>query len=291
MSDTSLSGVTLKDLEERISSCGALDTPEKIDLILRLEPYIAAALDDNEEKCMMYWSEFENVAINTSPEVKLSKRKRVEESFTCCMCGTPTCVYDSKVCELICTTCGICSNAVDVAPHWGTAHWESKDCRQVPQNTYYKRLTNLKTIMRNLQGYPSPLTPSVMSFVNRHRPDNTMTLVTLRKLLRAENVKVPLQMSPTILNSINPTYKLLKLSSIQLTTIVNRCSGILQTFKRLQKIGEIKRKNFLNYHYVIGQICTVLEYNHVLPYLTLPKGRATLKEHDSIWVVLHSSNK
>ena len=63
--------------------------------------------------------------------------------------------------------------------------------------------------------------------------------------------------------------------------------NIKKIFKDIQKPFTIyrpkKRKNFLNYNYIIHKICELLEYDNFLPHFPLLKSRINLEEQDIVW--------
>ena len=63
--------------------------------------------------------------------------------------------------------------------------------------------------------------------------------------------------------------------------------NIKKMFKDIQKPFTIyrpkKRKNFLNYNYIIHKICELLEYDDFLPHFPLLKSRINLEEQDLVW--------
>ena len=58
-------------------------------------------------------------------------------------------------------------------------------------------------------------------------------------------------------------------------------------FKEIQKPFQLyrpkKRKNFLNYNYIIHKICELLEYDEFLLFFPLLKSRINLEEQDLVW--------
>lgn len=63
--------------------------------------------------------------------------------------------------------------------------------------------------------------------------------------------------------------------------------NIKKKFKEIQKPFSLfrptKRKNFLNYNYIIHKICELLNYNEFLPHFPLLKSRSNLEEQDIVW--------
>jgi uncharacterized Zn finger protein (UPF0148 family) len=63
--------------------------------------------------------------------------------------------------------------------------------------------------------------------------------------------------------------------------------NIKKMFKDIQepfkKFRPKKRKNFLNYNYIIHKICELYEYDEFLPYFPLLKSRINLEEQDIVW--------
>ena len=63
--------------------------------------------------------------------------------------------------------------------------------------------------------------------------------------------------------------------------------NIKKMFKDIQKPFSVyrpkKRKNFLNYNYIIHKICELYEYDVFLPFFPLLKSRVNLEEQDIVW--------
>ena len=63
--------------------------------------------------------------------------------------------------------------------------------------------------------------------------------------------------------------------------------NIKKMFKEIQKPFTLyrpkKRKNFLNYNYIIHKICELYEYDEFLPFFPLLKSRINLEEQDLVW--------
>jgi hypothetical protein len=63
--------------------------------------------------------------------------------------------------------------------------------------------------------------------------------------------------------------------------------NIKKMFKEIQKPFSLyrpkKRKNFLNYNYIIHKICELYEYDEFLPFFPLLKSRINLEEQDLVW--------
>ena len=63
--------------------------------------------------------------------------------------------------------------------------------------------------------------------------------------------------------------------------------NIKKMFKDIQKPFSVyrpkKRKNFLNYNYIIHKICELYEYDEFLPFFPLLKSRVNLEEQDIVW--------
>jgi uncharacterized Zn finger protein (UPF0148 family) len=71
--------------------------------------------------------------------------------------------------------------------------------------------------------------------------------------------------------------------------------NIKKMFKDIQKPFSIyrpkKRKNFLNYNYIIHKICELHEYDEFLPFFPLLKSRVNLEEQDIVWEKICAHNR
>lgn len=142
----------------------------------------------------------------------------------------------------------------------------------------------MKSILRNLQGYPSPLTPSMKNLIMNLRPAPEMSIGDLRREIRKRNIRMSLDMCPNILECINPNYKPVKLSRHEERTILGEFYKIVTVFSILQKGGAIRRKNFLSYHFVISKIISRERLSRrIRKFLILPKCKTTMVKQEREW--------
>ena len=258
--------------------------------------YIYGVASGDLKSIIELWTEFSSVGViepHLGPEVPvdLTRKKGHRHKFaktnynyaeeTCDVCFVKdTLKFFEKTNELVCTNCA-CSTDLPIAHN----RREWADFRSFTRVVKYYRVVNMKSILRNLQAYPSPLTPRIREFIKENRPNRGMTIKSLRRKLLTQKVKVSYTMAPNILSCINPDYKPLRLTAMEREDIVNAFRLIAKTFEDLKAGGESDgRKNFLNYHYALLMISRRLKIEEKLrPHLLLPKGIASSRKHSILW--------
>lgn len=252
--------------------------------------YLSALDARDMDKCMEYWVttgdyHFIEPLLSELEAEKdgLSSRKPSQNSELCTGCGSVDFVEDIPQCSRICISCGICTYDSSIHPA-NFVEWESHDHRSYTRIVKYSRMVNMKSILRNLQGYPSPLKPPIRSFIAEVRPWPELTISGLRMELRRRKLSVSLDMCPNILESINPTYQPLRLTHAQEVCILGEFYRIVSTFISLQAEGKIKRKNFLSYHFVLSKIIRRVNLGTFMRrFLILPKCKATQIKQEREW--------
>lgn len=275
---------TLEALDAALAEDAAAGNCE---LTMMLMPYIEAIKAKNYDKCLEYWHIYGDYAqiapIVESAPATFEKKVDSVDTKRCMYCGGTSLIYDSERCDRICTTCGMCIYDSEIRPV-GFMEWETKDCRSTIRIVKYSRIVNMKSILRNLQGYPSPLKPEVKELISELRPCSDMTISKLRLEFRRRKIKVSLDMCPSILEIINPTFKPLRLSKSQETLIIGEFFRITKVFKLLQDEGKIKRKNFLSYHFILSKIIVRRKIgSFVRKFLILPKCETTKVKQQRDW--------
>lgn len=86
-------------------------------------------------------------------------------------------------------------------------------------------------------------------------------------------------------------YKPLKMTNVELNKIKRVFNKYLYSFHKLQQKGLIERKNILNYHFTIREICKMVGIQAIDHYLSLPKGKKTIKNHYDIWSLIKKDNQ
>lgn len=195
-----------------------------------------------------------------------------------CKCGHSM-TYNTLTADYVCENCGLCSYNSDMGYSFGKKPIEEMDIGRQKRINKYKRMTNLKTILRNLQAYCSPLNEKVYKFVQKHTPFNG-TLLHLKSTMKTEGISKYNQKIHLIYGLVNPDYVPLKLSREEYKRIFHAFYEIVRIFENLDKKS---RSNFISYHLALYFICTDLKYMHVLSHLLLPKGDKTFNKQINAW--------
>lgn len=182
---------------------------------------------------------------------------------------------------LICTNCGDSEMILleNDKPNFKDSTIDSKICA-------YKRTNHLSEILNQFQAKES-------TEIDREVYDRIKIELTVQRIYDYKVLDHKL---------MKKVLKKLKLNKFYEHThhIINNLNGlppptmtreqeenIKRMFKDIQKPFSIyrpkKRKNFLNYNYIIHKICELLEYDEFLPYFPLLKSRSNLEEQDIVW--------
>jgi hypothetical protein len=157
----------------------------------------------------------------------------------------------------------------------------------IPDNTTYayKRKNHLNEILSQVQAQESTEIPShvydkIISEINKRRiRKEDIDIERMRRILKRLNLRKYYEHVPHILYKINnfppPTFT----------------RDTIETFRRMfEAIQEpfaiyrpLKRKNFLNYFYVLHKFCQLLKLYEYLKYFPLLKNPKKLKEQEIIW--------
>lgn len=284
MDKSDLFTLTLTAIDARIGALSIVGCDGSLEML----KYIEACVEKDEEKCIEYWMVYENVndVIHMIHEERYQGNTEEGNDFYCLNCSKISCLYDHKSADVICYDCGISRTAGPNVSR--TVQWETKDQYQIIKKVFYDRVVNMKTILRNMQAYPSPLPQKVTSFIMRHRGNRSLTIKGLRKLMKNEKLSFSLKMAPTILEMINPDYKTLKLNGSEMQSIINMFKRVIIVFDELKDCGKIVRKNFLHYNFVLCKICKRLGIEKVINHLVMPKIRSTILKHEELWLLIEN---
>lgn len=181
----------------------------------------------------------------------------------------------------ICSQCGDSELIhIDIdKPNFKDINFEIRPCA-------YKRSNHLSEILNQFQAKES-------TEISKELYDKIKAELTIQ---RYTNYK---KLNHSIIKKILKKLKLNKYYE-HIYHIINNLSGlpppnmtieqeenIKKLFKEIQKPFSVyrpkKRKNFLNYNYIIHKICQLLNYNEFLPHFPLLKSRSNLEEQDIVW--------
>jgi hypothetical protein len=209
--------------------------------------------------------------------------KKIKNTFTVKNC--PKCKVEKTVHLgdglVICNQCGdtdIILLETD-KPNYKEAVIETKVCA-------YKRSNHLSEILNQLQAKESTeIDEDIYSMIKEELKIQRITNYKLldhkimKKILKKLKLNKYYEHIHHIINNLN------NLPPPSMTR--EQEENIKKTFKEIQKPFQIyrpkKRKNFLNYNYILHKICELYEYDDFLPYFPLLKSRTNLEEQDIVW--------
>ena len=182
---------------------------------------------------------------------------------------------------LICTSCGDSEPILLESDkvNFKDSNIELKACA-------YKRTNHLSEILNQFQAKESTeidkdIYEQIKNELNIQRiyDYNTLDHKIVKKILKKLKLNKFYEHTHHIINNLN---------GIPPPTISREQEeNIKKMFKDIQKPFTIyrpkKRKNFLNYNYIIHKICELLEYDHFLLHFPLLKSRINLEEQDLVW--------
>lgn len=206
-----------------------------------------------------------------------------EGEFFCKTCGKNSIVYDAVKCDKVCIDCGLTSYAPQLQQISGIFPASEVTNFEMVKTNVYTRINNLKALLRNLQGYPSPLSESAMKFIQQNKGQH-FTLVTLRQAMKRAGLSKFYCNIFMIAQMIVPTYKCVSLTPKEYMRIICRFKLYVTAFEMMKKRV---RKNFVGYQFALIQVCRELRMTKVLPHLSLPKNKATLKAQSMLWIQLN----
>jgi hypothetical protein len=182
---------------------------------------------------------------------------------------------------LICTSCGD-SEAILLEsdkPSYKDSNIESKACA-------YKRANHLSEILNQFQAKESTeIHPEIYERIKeelriqRIYDYKLLDHKIMKKILKKLKLNKYYEHTHHIINNLN---------GIPPPTMTREQEeNIKKMFKDIQKPFALyrpkKRKNFLNYNYIIHKICELYEYDEFLPFFPLLKSRNNLEEQDLVW--------
>jgi uncharacterized Zn finger protein (UPF0148 family) len=209
--------------------------------------------------------------------------KKIKNTFTVKNC--PKCKVEKTVHLgdglVICNQCGDTDTILleTDKPNYKEAVIETKVCA-------YKRSNHLSEILNQLQAKESTeIDEDIYSMIKEElkiqRIANYKLLdhKIMKKILKKLKLNKYYEHIHHIINNLN------NLPPPSMTR--EQEENIKKTFKDIQKPFQIyrpkKRKNFLNYNYILHKICELYEYDDFLPYFPLLKSRTNLEEQDIVW--------
>ena len=158
----------------------------------------------------------------------------------------------------------------------------------IPDNSAYayKRINHFREWLSQFQGrentdIPVEVYEKVLEELQKNRIHNLAELKPdkMRAILRKTGYNSMYEHIPHIISKING----LPPPNISRDTEEKLIKMFTMIQKPFQMYKTKKRKNFLNYSYVLHKFCELLELDQFLPYFPLLKSPENLKEQDAIW--------
>jgi hypothetical protein len=200
-----------------------------------------------------------------------------------CTCGG-TLLYNVHTCDYVCDQCGLCNyQPNDMYHHFGAQQFESMHHTTVHRINRYKRITNLKTILRNLQGYSTAFHPLLREFIAEIKGTRNLTIDSLRVLMKKEHLSRFYHKAYSIMSIVSPEYVPLRIKSDNLRCIIGCFNLYVREFEHTVKRV---RKNFVTYHYALRMICLEYGFLYIIPYLNLLRSDTTEKSQNIVWINL-----
>ena len=251
----------------------ATGSPDLFAVIKKYQPYLMACMNKNYDAVITF-----AFAHGLREEVVMTEAQITAANYMCHRCGCHDVTYDVITADMTCHHCGNCCYNSDIGYLYSKQTVEEMDHYTAYKKVIYSRITNMKTILRNMQSYPSPLVPATLEFVGKYK-GSVLSFQELRQLMKKHRLSHSYSKTHLIMSMVNPQYKCLKLTRAQHMLILCKFKDILQVFTHE---NQFKRSNFLNYHYVIKCICIEYQLYHVLPHLFNLKCIVTVQKHTEI---------
>ena len=158
----------------------------------------------------------------------------------------------------------------------------------IPDNSAYayKRINHFREWLSQFQGrentdIPVEVYEKILEELQKNRIHNLAELKPdkMRAILRKTGYNSMYEHIPHIISKINglPPPNISRETEEKLIKMFTMIQKPFQMYKTK------KRKNFLNYSYVLHKFCELLELDQFLPYFPLLKSPENLKEQDAIW--------
>lgn len=212
--------------------------------------------------------------------INTRKIKNLHVAKFCFNCGIEKTVHANDG-YLICPSCGDSEPILIESdkPNYKESNIEPKTCA-------YKRANHLSEILNQFQAKESTeidneIYDKIKAELQIQRIYDYKTLdhKTMKKILKKLKLNKYYEHTHHIINNLN--------GMPPPTLTREQEENIKRMFKEIQKPFALyrpkKRKNFLNYNYIIHKICELLEYDEFLIHFPLLKSRINLEEQDIVW--------
>jgi transcription initiation factor TFIIIB Brf1 subunit/transcription initiation factor TFIIB len=217
---------------------------------------------------------------------ELNHKENSKRTNTCKVCNSS--LFDStSEGVIVCTNCGLINDIYFVAAESVQRPIiKEKDIQEQKYNTKscYKRTTHIVEVLNNLQGktvidIPKKEYNKITSLLNKRKQLKNPSYENIYNALINLNLKKYLPYVASIYHNIT--------GRLYLKIKPSHEAKIIHMFKQIQypydQSRPKNRKNILRYNYIIYKLCEILNYKKYLPYITIIKGKAKLKQYDAIW--------
>lgn len=214
--------------------------------------------------------------------INTRKIKNLHVAKFCHTCGVEKTVHKNDG-YLICTSCGDSEPILIESdkPNYKDSNIDSKACACA-----YKRANHLSEILNQFQAKESTEIDNkiydkikVELQIQRINDYKTLDHKIMKKILKKLKLNKYYEHTHHIINNLN--------GMPPPTMTREQEENIKRMFKEIQEPFALyrpkKRKNFLNYNYIIHKICELLEYDEFLVHFPLLKSRINLEEQDIVW--------
>jgi hypothetical protein len=222
-----------------------------------------------------------NNYLKTTEGTTIKKQKRKPKIKDCPFCLKNELTLHISDGNLTCQTCGYAEPILldSDKPNY-------KD--PIPDNSAYayKRINHFREWLSQFQGrentdIPIDVYQKILIELKKNRINNLASLKPdkMRSILRKVGYNNMYEHIPHIISKLNglPPPNISRETEQQLIKMFTMIQKPFQLYKTK------KRKNFLNYSYVLHKFCELLELDQFLPYFPLLKSPENLKEQDMIW--------
>lgn len=196
-------------------------------------------------------------------------------------------VYDSRADETSCRSCGF----VQPFNHTCFTGYNEylPDTSVRISKSIYKQKDYLERKLDELACARIVVSEEIINQVVLELNGSEANLKNIKQILFKMGHKQKYLQIPTILYTLDPNkFPPIKLSCHQRIKVVNMFSSYIAVF---DQINQKRRKNLLNYHFVLKQIFQFLKIKIYPHHFNLPKGRKTLENHEEIWKDICIFNK
>jgi len=196
-------------------------------------------------------------------------------------------VYDSKSDETSCQSCGF----VQPFNHTCFIGYNEylPDTSVKITTSIYKQRDYLDRKLDELSCARITVSDEIINQVVLELNGTKVTFTKVKQILFKMGHKQKYLQIPTILYTLDPiNFPPIKLTCHQRNKVVNMFLGYISVF---DQINRGRRKNLLNYHFVLQKIFQFFKLKIYPHHFNLPKGMKTLENHEEIWKDICKFNK